>query len=162
MKRIFALFVAILTLVVFASCTNNNMIIDEEYYNVQIEAFYDENGERLFSVVETFGEESIIAEYNNIGYVAYPGSTISDVLSENYAKDLKIVDDNETFEGWMVFKESSTVDADGFENTQSTKLDGLYTTEEILEMEVVDCSYRFVAMWSDIDESYYAENGYEI
>ncbi len=167
MKKLLSLVLAILMMMtMFVGCSGddalNDVLGDEEYYNVQFEAFYDDNGERLFSVVETMGDESLTVEYNNVGYIAYPNTKISDVLSENYTKDLKIVDEEGTFLGWLVFKETMSIDENGFENNESVKLENLYTTEEILDMEVVDCSYRFVARWSDIEDSFYIENGYDI
>ena len=174
MKKILALILALLmTMAIFAGCGSNAeadvatgdeaVVNNDVLYNVYFEAFYDDNGERLFTVVETFAEEPTTVEHNNLGFSAEPDTKVSDVLTESYVEDLTIVDENGTFLGWMIYEETVTsVDEDGFENYETVKLDGLYTTDEVMDMVVTDCSYRFVAKWSDISDDYYKENGYEV
>lgn len=169
MKKSLALILALLMMIVFVGCNVNvgdevvNGTNEEEvYYNLQIEAFYDDNGERYFTVDETFEEEPQTVEYNNIGYVTFTsGITVADVLEENYATNLQIVDENSTFMGWMKHEYESEFDEFGNDIGTYKKVDDtLYTTEEMLNMEIVDKSLCFVAKWSDIEESYYAENSY--
>lgn len=173
MKRLLALILALLMMMtVFVGCgseaeeeidateTDDAVISEPTNFNLQFNAFYDDNGERLFTVEETFSETPEVVEYNNIGYVFMEKAKVSDILAENYAQNLEIVDDNGTFLGWMIYEWKSDIDEFGNDMGGFKKVDDtLYTTEQILEMEI-DCTVEFVAKWSDIDESAYTEYGY--
>ncbi|MBQ7133502.1 MAG: hypothetical protein IJO20_03305 [Ruminococcus sp.] len=165
MKKIIALILALLMMMtLFVGCSGDDIITDAEevYYNLQLEAFYDDNGERHFTVDETFEEEPMTVEYNNIACITYTsGNTVKEVLEENYMINLQIIDENGTFMGWLKHEYESEIDEFGNDMGTYKKVDDtLYTTEEMLNMEIVDKSLCFVAKWSDIEDSYYAENGY--
>ena len=169
MKKILSLILALLMMMtLFVGCAGDadaDVSVDDEVleptnFNLQINAFFDDNGERLFTIEETFSETPEVVEYNNVGYVFMEKAKVSDILAENYAQNLQIVDDNGTFLGWAVYEWKSDFDEFGNDMGTFEKVDDtLYTTEQILEMEI-DCTVEFVAKWSDIDEAAYTEYGY--
>ncbi len=168
MKRILALLLALFMMTLFVGCNFSvigevvDEITEEVYYNIQIEAFYDDNGERYFTVDETFEEEPQTVEYNNVSCTTYTsGSTVSEVLEENYMTNLQLLDENGTFMGWMKHEYEEEIDEFGNDMGTFKKVDDtLYSTEEMLNIKIVDKSLCFVAKWSDIEESFYAENSY--
>lgn len=163
MKRLLVLILAVLMIAtLFVGCNGavDEQITEEEtYYNLQFDAFYDDNGERYFTVVENFDGE-VNVEYNNIAYVVSPGVTVKEALTENYVTDIDIVDEDGKFLGWMKYDYESEIDEFGNDfGTFYRADDKLYTTEEILEFEI-NGAMQFVAKWSDISDDYYAEMGY--
>ena len=134
---------------------------EEEYYNATIEAFYVDEDLRLFTMVESWDEESQTVEYNNIGYMALPGQTVAELMAEFNQSELTVVDEQGTFLGWMKYRWVQQSDENDVVFDVLERMDDLlYTTEEMLATAVEDCSLVFVAKWADIDEGYYAENGY--
>lgn len=169
MKRLFALILAVLMLgTVLTGCGNSEELIDdniieESFSTVQFDAFYYEEDLRMMTITETWDEEPVVTQTNNVAYMATPGETVKQTLESNYASDLDIIDENGTFLGWMLFEQSSVINEDGFEYTITQRADEkLYTTDEMMEVVVGEDITWFVAMWSDIDEAYYVENGFEI
>ncbi len=169
MKKLLALILVLLMMVIlFVGCGGDDAVvedsdddvIEETNYNLQLNAFFDDNGERYFTVDETFEEEPQIVEYNNISYVFMERAKVGDILEENYTSNLKIVDDADTFLGWLMYEYKPEIDEFGNDMGTFEKVDDtLYTTEQILNMEI-DCTVEFLAKWSDIEESYYTEYGY--
>lgn len=130
---------------------------EDVYYNVAVEAFYTEEDMRMFLLTETWGEETQQSEYNNLSFIAYPGDTLESLMADMDYSGFELLDPNGTFQGWMKYEGRM----DEEEMILWTRDDDtLYTAGEIMAMAVTDHSLCFVAKWSDIDDSYYAENGY--
>lgn len=163
MKRLLALILAVFMMAtLFVGC-EDAVVEEEEYYNLQFDAFYEDdehdNEMRYFTVTENFDGE-VEVEYNNIAYVVSPGVTVKEALTENYVTDIDIVDEDGKFLGWMKYGYESEIDEFGNDfGTFYRADDKLYTTEEILEFEISG-TFQFVAKWSDISDDYYAEMGY--
>lgn len=91
-------------------------------------------------------------------FIAHPGQSVSQVLEQAGVANISVVSEEDTFEGWMVYKETITLDADGFE-THTFELisgDSLFTMDELLEQEMSDFSVYYVAKWAGISpEEYY-------
>ena len=127
------------------------------YYTLAVDAFYCEEDMRIFYVSEGMEDEKVPVEYNNLGFSAVSGDTLSSLMADMGYSDFELVDDNGTFLGWM--KYDVREDENGF-FIWTRSDDVMYTTEEIMRIPVEGVSLSFVAKWSDIDDSYYAENGY--
>ena len=130
---------------------------EEVSYTLSVEAFYHGEDLRMFRISEEWDGETTQTEYNNLSFMAVPGETLAALMTDMGYADFELVDDGGTFVGWM--KYTIHEGEDGFW-IWSRADDVLYTTEEIMSIAVEDISLSFVAKWSDIDDAYYAENGY--
>lgn len=131
---------------------------DEEIqYDVDFDAYADSE-ERAIVVEELDWEGNQTTErYGGIGLIANLGTTIGECVADSGYLSLTM--DAEGFEGWMIYKSVVTIDEFGDECSERVKLeDTLYTTEEVLAMDVPEYDVLFVAKWADIDaEDYFAE-----
>ena len=130
---------------------------EEVSYTLSVEAFYHEEDMRMFFVSEEWDGETVQTEYNNLSFLAFPGDTLASLMGDMGYGDFEVADLLGTFLGWMKYEVHE--DEDGF-CTWVRADDALYTTEEIQGIPVENISLCFVAKWADIDDAYYAENGY--
>lgn len=167
MKKLLALILSLLlSMTVFVGCgdavADDAVVTESTNYTLQFDAMYNGDEERLFKMVSIFDEEApVTEEINNISFPYEGKIKVSDALNQNYYEaSIEIVDENGTFLGWKKYVLNSVYDDFGNDIGTFEKADDtLYTTEEVLEMEV-DCTVCFVAMWSDISEQAYEEFGY--
>ena len=99
----------------------------------------------------------LVDETMGYGFSSFTGKTIKESMKEFGILDIEIVEEDDTFEGWMEYRDVMTMDPDGFEYCSSYEKvsDNLYTTEDVLSM-VLDAHTTFVAKWESIsDEEYY-------
>lgn len=167
-KWLSILLAAGLCLALLAGCGSNGAVndfidntLEEEYCTVGVDAFYYEDDVRMFLMSEPWGDETVRSESNNISFLAVTGDTLSSLMANMDYSDFELLDPNETFLGWMKYELHTELDEFDQELSLWVRADDvLYTTEEIMEIPAEGYSLNFVAKWSDIDDAYYAENGY--
>lgn len=104
----------------------------------------------------------LVDETMGYGFSSFTGKTIKESMKEFGILDIEIVEEDDTFEGWMEYRDVMTMDPDGFEYCSSYEKvsDNLYTTEDVLSM-VLDAHTTFIAKWESIsDEEYYLSYEY--
>lgn len=125
---------------------------------VSIDAYGYSDG--LLSVTETIDGNQETSEYGSIDLYGISGKTVNEALTDMDYSDLEIINDSDVFEGWMEFQMNITTDADGFDQYEYINLSGnvLYTTEELLELEIPEYDVAYVAKWESIAaEDYFVE-----
>lgn len=175
MKRVIALLlslVMIFTILVLAGCKKNEEVTtddintdsaitdgdEEQEVFLTLYALGDEEQEYKFS----FRADDIQQETGMLFAPARSGEKIGDALKASGYSDIAPIENVGKFEGWMEYKEATSVDADGFEQFAYEKLSGdtLYTTEQLLKRPMPDYSVMYVAKWDNLDYDYYAMMGF--
>lgn len=100
----------------------------------------------------------LVDETMGYGFSVSVGETLRESMKEFGILDIELVPDGDKFEGWMEYRDIMEVDeTDGYEYLVSYEKvsDTLYTTEEILDMNL-DAHTTFIAKWESIpyDEYY--------
>ena len=104
----------------------------------------------------------LVDETMGYGFSSFTGKTIKESMKEFGILDIEIVEEDDTFEGWMEYRDVMTMDPDGFEYCSSYEKvsDQLYTTEDVLSM-VLEAHTTFIAKWESIsEEDYYLSYEY--
>lgn len=98
------------------------------------------------------GDESKELETDFIEFEAMPGEMMSEVWENNGYMFQRIYADGEYFEGWMEYKTNKTIDGNGNDTFDYERVSGdkLYTTEEIMAMQVPEYDVAYVAKWKTI------------
>ena len=163
-KLISTLLVICLALISFSGCNNQNDIIDG---NIEIISGDIEQEESLYVTFDAYGEAFGMLTVNQTtengnteanesmswSFDAVHTEKISSLLERNKVLSIEPYnEDNDIFEGWIVYREIITIDDEGFETYSYEKLsaDTIYSTNEILEMTVPDFNITFVAKWKNI------------
>ena len=124
------------------------MTDDSEVY-VAFQA-YDEG---MLKVTYTDEEGTTsLEETGAIGWPVDPGWKVSEILNDWDITSIEAVCQNDTFEGWLVYKETTTTDEDGFTNSTSELISGdkVYTTDEVLDTTISDYNIRFIAKCKNV------------
>ncbi|MBQ8590500.1 MAG: hypothetical protein IJ486_08635 [Firmicutes bacterium] len=134
---------------------DQNMGDMEELY-FTIDAYWMSNG-MLYGEYAS-GE---VLETQSWGMAALPGQTVGEALEALEITSLEAKSEDDVFEGWMIFKDVITVDEDGFEEYSYELISEgtIYSTEELMELEVPAEPVTYVAKWENIlIEDYFAED----
>ena len=93
-----------------------------------------------------------LEETGAIGWPIEPGWKVSEILNDWNITSIEAICQNDTFEGWLVYKEKITTDEDGFTEytTELISGDKIYTTEEVLDTIVSDYDMRFIAKCQNV------------
>ena len=163
-KLISTLLVICLALISFSGCNNQNNIIDD---NIEMISGDIEQEESLYVTFDAYGEAFGMLTVNQTtetgnteanesmswSFDAVHTEKISSLLERNKVLSIEPYnEDNDIFEGWIVYREIITIDDEGFETYSYEKLsaDTIYSTNEILEMTVPDFNITFVAKWKNV------------
>ena len=132
---------------------------EEEYSQIYVDFdAYDFTGERGITVETEWDGDLITEQYGGIGIMGWTGMTVGECMENNSYFSLRM--EAEGFEGWMLYENVITMDEFGFEESEYVKLpdEKLYTTEEILAMELPEHHLVIVAKWEDVPaEDYFAD-----
>lgn len=122
---------------------------EEINYNVTLEATSFDNALLLVTLSDGEGG-TYVEETGSYGFVFGPGMTLSQLMKEWDIVSIEAVCEGQEFLGWVAHEQTNMVDENGFEEYTSVKLfDGkLFTTEEVLEMELPEKNISFYTVWN--------------
>lgn len=117
---------------------------------------YDEKG-GMFSITEDDGNGGTnVYDFGLVGLLAAEGETIESAMNACGYSAIEPASDDFTFEGWFEYVETTTIDEDGFESSNSELVtDVMYTTEELLALTVPDHPVYYIAKWAEIPAEEY-------
>lgn len=148
MKKLLAMIMLVCMFALgLAGCGGSNSEVTEPCLT------FDAYGNGCLIVEESDGEGgTVTSETGSYTFTVLEGETVGDVLDAQGVKSMKPELRNDTFEGWMEFKEIITTDKDGFETREYERLSGdtLYTTQEVMERPLPEYPVSYVAKWASI------------
>lgn len=131
-------------------CNKNNNIEGNEVF-VTFDGYGLHNGMLKVNTTTT-NEETVSIDLVSMG----GNETVSDILKKNEVTSIEAVNENDIFEGWLIFKTTYTAQEDGTDLVSHTLLSNtLYTTEELLNYKVTDFNITVVAKWATLDSNLY-------
>lgn len=93
--------------------------------------------------------ENELEETGSIGWSAMEGTTIAQIMEEWNVISIEAKCDGYEFLGWQVYENTYEIDEDGFEVYGEQLLyDGkVFTTDEMMNMELPDADIYFASVW---------------
>ena len=87
----------------------------------------------------------------------YEGQTLGEVLEAQEFRNLAGVSDNgDELEGWLVYRENTVEDEDGFTHWLYERVtDRLYTTEELMALPLEEDNLTYMAKWAGVSDEEY-------
>lgn len=159
-KKLLSIFFSSLLLLSAVGCGSQPPEdLDEELppeIEFTMEAYQDADGILRLTQKDETGAESII-ETGGLSITVTKGETVESAMTYFDYVSIEPFREGDTFEGWMEYSVTITVDEDGFEDyTSEIVSDKLYTTEDLMAMTVTTPGY-YVAKWASIPvEDYFS------
>ena len=161
MKNIMKIALALLLVMGLTGCVKvevdgggDLLPIDEQY--ATIDAYFPHGG--MLEMVWD-GQET---ETGSMDFIVVPGQTVKEALTEANIKNLSAYNENDTFEGWLIFNVGIIGDDQGNEEyIYYLASETVYSTEELMELTIPEYMVVYTAKWAGMDlEQYYAEEDY--
>ena len=149
-KIIFVLLIACISLVTLVGCSKEEIEdVTNEWENNSLSVLVQMYGDAGSLLIKySTGEEE---ETGAVVWEASEGTKISDIMTEWEISSIEPVCEDDSFDGWLKYKETTTTDEYGFVEFNYQRLsDNLYTTEEILKDVMPDYSITYIAKCKNI------------
>lgn len=139
--------------------SSNNEISESLYFTFD---GYGEAGGSLAVTELSLVGSTEVSESISWSFEATENAKIQDMLNDAGVVAINPTHENDTFEGWIIFKEVISLDEKGYEVHEFEKIseDKLYTTNELFDMSMPNYNVIYVAKWSSVPMNEYYKEGY--